>query len=897
MALMIESIMYLGIGFFAASISVLAVVPIVHTRAVRLTTRQLADTMPSSVAEIAADKDLLRAEFAMSTRTLEMKVDQLKGKGAGQLLELGKSSNTINHLRIELDALCERLHATDERLASESAALKVAEHAFADRASELATLMWDLEQQSILSDGQKIEIVTLKTQVEALKLRLEANSNELQAVYKCRDAEQIELQARVDELTIAAQKAEGSLADREAELAKLSDDFNAQTMLSETQKARIVTLDGEIDTLRKRLYTANSELQTAEDHRNELTAAIKTAELALSEKDLDAAQLVGELSERAAFAYAQANEIFALKGEIDTLTGRLDEARKALRAAEDRGHELSAAVENADRVLSERESEVARLTSELNEHSMLGQAQTNEIFVIKAEIDTLTGRLNEACAALNAAEDRGQAFAAAAGHAEQALLAKESEIARLIAELDERSTLSEAQASEIRSLKAEVESIAGHLDETSQALNTADDGRDALTVAVEKAERALSAKESELTRLACELNAHSTLSEEQADEILGLKAEVESLTGRFDETSKAPNAVEDQRYALTTAAEKADLALSAKESEVARLIGELNAHSTLSEVQTNEIASLKAEVETLSARLDEAGKALSAAKDGRYALTAAAENAERALSAKESELAWLNGESNARSALSEAQTNEMLGLKAEVHTLTGRLDEACNALTAAEDYRHALTVAAENAERAFSDKLTGELNERSTFADKQAKELVALKAYVGAIKERLDAADNELQAVEDRRAAERLELDTAIREVMEERARFVSFHGRVAELVEQLLGQTSADKNLTRRARDLENRLAEQSRLLEASEFKRKQLREEVEAALKTEAERRSAVIMEIDNHAKAEKAKLQAALDRANGDRTRLAYELATAKRQAQLLKAGEQQDGIVAA
>jgi hypothetical protein len=151
--------------------------------------------------------------------------------------------------------------------------------------------------------------------------------------------------------------------------------------------------------------------------------------------------------------------------------------------------------------------------------------------------------------------------------------------------------------------------------------------------------------------------------------------------------------------------------------------------------------------------------------------------------------------------------------------------------------------------------------------------------------------------VEDRRAAERLELDTAIREVMEERARFVSFHGRVAELVEQLLGQTSADKNLTRRARDLENRLAEQSRLLEASEFKRKQLREEVEAALKIEAERRSAVIMEIDNHAKAEKAKLQAALDRANGDRTRLAYELATAKRQAQLLKAGEQQDGIVAA
>jgi hypothetical protein len=302
-------------------------------------------------------------------------------------------------------------------------------------------------------------------------------------------------------------------------------------------------------------------------------------------------------------------------------------------------------------------------------------------------------------------------------------------------------------------------------------------------------------------------------------------------------------------------------------------------------------------------RLDEAGKALSAAKDGHYALTAAAENAERALSANESEFARLIGELNAHSTLSDTQTNEMLGLKAEVHTLTGRLDEACNALTAAEDHRDALTVAAENAERALSEKeadlarLTGELNERSTFADKQAKELVALKAYVGAIKERLDAADNELRAAEDRRAAERLELDAAIQGVMEERTRFVSFHGRVAELVEQLVEQTSEEKNLARRARDLENRLAEQSRLLEASECERKQLREEVEAALKTEADRRSAVIMEIDNHAKAEKAKLQAALDRANGDRTRLAYELATAKRQAQLLKAGEQQDGIAAA
>jgi chromosome segregation ATPase len=99
----------------------------------------------------------------------------------------------------------------------------------------------------------------------------------------------------------------------------------------------------------------------------------------------------------------------------------------------------------------------------------------------------------------------------------------------------------------------------------------------------------LLAKESEVARLIAELDERSTLSEAQANEILGLKAEVEALTGRFDETSKALNVAEDQRHALATDAENAELALSARESEVARLIGELNVHSTLGEAQTNEI--------------------------------------------------------------------------------------------------------------------------------------------------------------------------------------------------------------------------------------------------------------------------------------------------------------------
>ena len=99
---MVEPIMFFGLGFLAASLIGLIIVPFVHGRAVRLTVRRLEAATPLSMAEIQADKDQLRAEFAMSARRLEMSVDQLKNKTTSQLAELGKKSDAINRMKIEL---------------------------------------------------------------------------------------------------------------------------------------------------------------------------------------------------------------------------------------------------------------------------------------------------------------------------------------------------------------------------------------------------------------------------------------------------------------------------------------------------------------------------------------------------------------------------------------------------------------------------------------------------------------------------------------------------------------------------------------------------------------------------------------------------------------------------
>src|SRR5882757_814343 len=99
---MIEPIMFFGLGFLASSLLGLIIVPFVHGRAVRLTVRRLEAATPLSMAEIQADKDQLRAEFAMSTRRLEMSVEQLKAKTTSQLSEIGKKSEAIGRLKLEV---------------------------------------------------------------------------------------------------------------------------------------------------------------------------------------------------------------------------------------------------------------------------------------------------------------------------------------------------------------------------------------------------------------------------------------------------------------------------------------------------------------------------------------------------------------------------------------------------------------------------------------------------------------------------------------------------------------------------------------------------------------------------------------------------------------------------
>ena len=250
---MIEPIMFFGIGFLVASLFGLVLIPLVHNRAVRLTMRRLEAATPLSMAEIQADKDQLRAEFAMSTRRLELSVEQMKSKTTSQLAELGKKTDAINRLKVELGektaaifslearekSLKDQLHATEAEHSVKIGALREAERMLSDKQAELAKISADLGERSATADSQRVEATALRVQVEALKERVSGHEREAHEIGDRLTRERQDAAAATAELNEARGKVE-KLSDRVMELERA---LVAQTTEAEVLGRRVQELE------------------------------------------------------------------------------------------------------------------------------------------------------------------------------------------------------------------------------------------------------------------------------------------------------------------------------------------------------------------------------------------------------------------------------------------------------------------------------------------------------------------------------------------------------------------------------------------------------------------------------------------------------------------------------
>jgi chromosome segregation ATPase len=280
---MIEPIMFFGIGFLAASLFGLVLIPLVHNRAVRLTMRRLEAATPLSMAEIQADKDQLRAEFAMSTRRLELSVEQMKAKTTYQLADLGKKSDAINRLKVELGektaaifslearekALKDQLQATEAEHSVKIGALREAERMLADKRAELGKVIVELDTKSVNSDSQRVELVALRAQAEALKDRVSKHERDAQEIGDRLERERRAATGATSDLNEERAKGE-KLGDR---VMQLERQLVAQTTETEVLNRRAAELDSKLAEQVRAL--ADREIECTQ-LREKLTSAQKT---------------------------------------------------------------------------------------------------------------------------------------------------------------------------------------------------------------------------------------------------------------------------------------------------------------------------------------------------------------------------------------------------------------------------------------------------------------------------------------------------------------------------------------------------------------------------------------------------------------------------------------------
>lgn len=109
---MIEYTMLILLGICIGGLVAFLFAPSIWHRAVRLTTQRLEATMPMSLSEIEADKDLLRASYAVKIRRLEAGYNAARDKSANQLVEISRHQMEIADLRRQMTKLNAEL---DER--------------------------------------------------------------------------------------------------------------------------------------------------------------------------------------------------------------------------------------------------------------------------------------------------------------------------------------------------------------------------------------------------------------------------------------------------------------------------------------------------------------------------------------------------------------------------------------------------------------------------------------------------------------------------------------------------------------------------------------------------------------------------------------------------------------
>jgi DNA repair exonuclease SbcCD ATPase subunit len=220
--------MLVALGFAAASFLALVIGRSLWKLARRLNRRRLDSELPTIIAELRADRDRLRAEYAMQSRKFDVRVGELKARMAEHMAEVSRHRNRLELAAVESRRreaaivresqgkdIREQLEPLEAELAKRTETVQTLEQQLRERDGAIAALNRDIAELRATLARRERELAELQSATESAP-PIPSVAPEIMTA-------QERLARRIEELTALS----GEIASQRQQFAKERDKFSA----------------------------------------------------------------------------------------------------------------------------------------------------------------------------------------------------------------------------------------------------------------------------------------------------------------------------------------------------------------------------------------------------------------------------------------------------------------------------------------------------------------------------------------------------------------------------------------------------------------------------------------------------------------------------------------------
>jgi chromosome segregation ATPase len=266
--------MLVALGFVAALMVGLLVIRGLWSYAVGLGRRRVERRAPSHIAELKADRDRLKAEFAMQGRRLQLRLDDLKTRMAEQMAEASRNRNRIEQLASELGRRDEEISKRD----AEIEALR----------AQAESLERELTERTEMTQAARDDLRAREDEVADLRAQLLAVQSSLGEPLKVAEGSRTSGTGTATAFAAASDLTDSNkLNEAELRLRKRIDELNALTRQIDDQRRDLSFQHKELNTLRKQIDRSRQIDEAAGGNDGEAQSPAMTDDPAVSLSNME----------------------------------------------------------------------------------------------------------------------------------------------------------------------------------------------------------------------------------------------------------------------------------------------------------------------------------------------------------------------------------------------------------------------------------------------------------------------------------------------------------------------------------------------------------------------------------------------------------------------------------